>query len=410
MTAIQVNGLAKRFKIYHERHDTLKEAILLRKRSRYEELWALKDISFSVPSGQTIGFIGENGSGKSTLLKLFAGILRPDAGNLHVDGKISALLELGAGFHPELTGRENIYLNGAILRVSRRQVDAVFDQIVDFSGLREFIDQPVKNYSSGMYTRLGFAVAISVEPDVLLVDEVLAVGDQAFQNKCYDKIYQFQKEGKTIVFVSHDLNAIQKICNRVVFIDKGHIVADGAPAKVIGQYLAYVAEKDITGARARFTSKDGSRVGTGEAEIVSVKLLDKDGQEVSQIGSGDDCVIRLNVTFHEDVYDPAFGIAIRASDDTYLYDTNNIWRGKQSGLFKKNTKVIVDFSQKMALLGGEYTVSAAVAYPDATRFCDHRGYVLTFSVSDERRDRGIIDLASSVSVKDAATGKTVFTY
>lgn len=407
MPAIKVESVSKSFKIYQERHDTLKEAVLFRGRTRYETLWVLKDVSFEVPTGQTVGFIGENGSGKSTLLKMFAGIYKPEAGEITVSGKISALLELGAGFHPDLTGRENIYLNGAILRVPRRRIDEIFDSIVDFSGLREFINTPVKNYSSGMYTRLGFAVAISVEPDVLLVDEVLAVGDQAFQNKCYERIYRFKKEGKTIAFVSHDLNAIEKICDRVIFIDKGKIVADGDPAKVVGQYLDFVSDKDVKRDRSGFTSRDGSRVGTGEAEIVKVTMINSAGKNVAQIGSGETATVRLEVLFHQDVFNPTFGISIRAADNTYLYDVNNQRRGHKSGPFKKGTRVFVDFTEDFRLLGGEYTVSAAVAHADESRFCDHRGYVLSFSVRDDRRDRGLVDLSAKVKISDAVSGQTI---
>ncbi|MGA1516078.1 MAG: ABC transporter ATP-binding protein, partial [Ilumatobacteraceae bacterium] len=206
--AVAVHDLWKSFRLYHERNQFLKAAILRGRRARYEEFWALKDVSFEVPVGTTFGVIGSNGSGKSTLLKCLAGILVPERGSVEISGRISALLELGAGFHPELSGRENVFLNGAILGLSKKEIAARFDSIVDFAGLEDFIDTPVKNYSSGMFVRLGFAVAAHVEPEVLLVDEVLSVGDEAFQRKSAEKIEQFRREGRTIVFVSHGLGQV----------------------------------------------------------------------------------------------------------------------------------------------------------------------------------------------------------
>ncbi|MGA0789524.1 MAG: ABC transporter ATP-binding protein, partial [Ilumatobacteraceae bacterium] len=221
--AVAVHDLWKSFRLYHERNQFLKAAILRGRRARYEEFWALKDVSFEVPVGTTFGVIGSNGSGKSTLLKCLAGILVPERGSVEISGRISALLELGAGFHPELSGRENVFLNGAILGLSKKEIAARFDSIVDFAGLEDFIDTPVKNYSSGMFVRLGFAVAAHVEPEVLLVDEVLSVGDEAFQRKSAEKIEQFRREGRTIVFVSHGLGQVEQLCETVAWIDHGDL-------------------------------------------------------------------------------------------------------------------------------------------------------------------------------------------
>jgi ABC-2 type transport system ATP-binding protein len=242
-STIQVNDVWKRFRIYHEKHDTLKDAVIQRRRSVFEELWVLRGLSLAVPPGQTIGLIGENGSGKSTLLKMIAGILRPDKGSIDVNGKISALLELGAGFEPNLTGRENIYLNGAILQMTRKEINERFDRIVEFSELEKFIDTPVKNYSSGMHTRLGFSIAVNVDPDILLVDEVLAVGDESFRSKCDDVFFDFKQRGKTIVIVSHDLGAVKKFCDYCVWINDGQIAAEGDTKKVVDTYLAFVDDQ-----------------------------------------------------------------------------------------------------------------------------------------------------------------------
>jgi len=216
--AVDINKVTKRYRIYHEKIPSLKNTILRGKRTTYEEFLALDDISFSIKYGETFGIIGPNGSGKSTLLKLISNIIQPNSGKINIDGTVSALLELGAGFHPDLTGRENIYINSAILGMRKREVDKKFDQIVRFSELEKFIDTPVKNYSSGMYMRLGFSIAINVNPDILLVDEVLAVGDQSFQAKCYKAIYDIMKRGKTIIIVSHDLETISDLCSRVAFL------------------------------------------------------------------------------------------------------------------------------------------------------------------------------------------------
>ena len=231
--AVVVDDVWKSFRLYHERNQYLKAAVLRGRRARYEEFWALKGIDFEVPVGSTFGVIGSNGSGKSTLLKCLTGILHPEKGNVKINGRVSALLELGAGFHPELSGRENVYMNGAILGLTKKEINARFDDIVDFAGLPDFIDTPVKNYSSGMFVRLGFAVAAHVEPDVLLIDEVLSVGDESFQRKCAEKIEQFRRDGRTIVFVSHGLSQVEQLCETVAWIDKGDLKMVGPSGEVI---------------------------------------------------------------------------------------------------------------------------------------------------------------------------------
>src|SRR3954471_22553739 len=236
-TAVEVTGVSKRFRLYHERNQSLKAAFMRGRRAKFDEFWALQDVSFSVPAGKTYGLIGHNGSGKSTLLKCLAGILVPDKGSVRTRGKVSALLELGAGFHPELSGRDNVYLNGSILGMSKKQIDSQFDEIVDFAGLETFIDTPVKNYSSGMYVRLGFSVAINVDPEILLVDEVLAVGDEAFQRKCSEKFADLKESGKTIVVVSHALGAMQSLCDQLALLEHGNLVTVGPSQDVIDDYL-----------------------------------------------------------------------------------------------------------------------------------------------------------------------------
>ena len=236
MPAVRVEGVAKKFRLYHERAYSLKERIVNFRRARYEEFWALKDVSLEIAHGETAGLVGPNGSGKSTLLKLTAGIIRPTAGRIETHGRIASLLELGAGFHPDLTGRENVYLNASILGLTRKETDRHFDEIVAFSELETFIDTQVRHYSSGMYIRLGFAVAIHVNPQILIVDEVLAVGDESFQKKCLDRIRQFQSEGRTIVFVTHALGTVEDVCNRAFLLYQGRLAHEGDPREVVGEY------------------------------------------------------------------------------------------------------------------------------------------------------------------------------
>ncbi len=238
--AIEVRDVGKRFRLYHERNQSLKSAFMRRKVSDHEDFWALRDVSFTIPEGTTYGLIGSNGSGKSTLLKCLAKILYPDEGTISSHGRLAALLEVGSGFHPELSGRENIYLNGSILGMKRHEIDSKFDEIVDFSGIAPFIDQPVKNYSSGMYVRLGFSVAINVDPDILVVDEILAVGDAEFQEKCNDKFADFKRRGKTVVLVSHSLPTVSEMCDEAAWIEKGALRFDGAVDEAIGRYSSDV--------------------------------------------------------------------------------------------------------------------------------------------------------------------------
>lgn len=246
MDAIVVEHVSKHFRIFRGREDTLKGAFtrFFHSRVHPEEFWALRDVSFSVAQGETFGIIGENGSGKSTLLKLLCGILRPDQGSIGINGRVAGLLELGAGFHPDLTGRENIYLNGSLLGFSKSQIDRRFSEIVEFAELNDFIDTPIKHYSSGMYVRLGFAIAINVNPDILLIDEVLAVGDESFQHKSYARLEDFKRQGKTFILVTHDLGAVEKFCTQAMLMRQGRVVAVGSSRKAVDSYRGQVAEKE----------------------------------------------------------------------------------------------------------------------------------------------------------------------
>jgi ABC-2 type transport system ATP-binding protein len=313
--AVTIDHVTKRFRLYHERNQSMKAAILRGGRARYDDFLALRDVTFDVPRGTTLGLIGENGSGKSTLLKCIAQILFPDEGTITTRGKISALLELGAGFHPELSGRDNVYLNGAILGLSKKQLDDRFDDIVDFSGISQFIDSPVKNYSSGMYVRLGFSVAINVDPDVLLIDEVLAVGDAEFQQRCTDKIVDLKAQGRTIVVVSHSMESVRNLCDQVALLEHGRLVTVGRAVDVIDEYLVDVFHDE------EFDATDGARWGSGEIRIDRAELLGSDDRRVNLVQTGDELVVRMHYPAHESVRQPVFGIGIHAADGAYVAGT-----------------------------------------------------------------------------------------
>jgi len=290
--AISCEGVWKSFRIYHQRSNTIKERLLTRA-NHYEEFWALRDIDLEVPVGATLGIIGSNGSGKSTLLKTMARILSPNKGRVRVNGMISALLELGIGFHPELTGRENVYLNGSLLGQTHRDVDARYDDIVEFAGIGDFMDMPTKNYSSGMYARLAFAAAVSVDPEILLVDEVLSVGDEEFQMRCYERIAEFRSQGRTIVLVSHSLESIRSLCSQAVWIDGGVMKETGEANEVVARYLA-----DIHGSPDHQQHPEShmpvERFGSGEAVITGVRFLDGDGEPVGTLRTGDPLTISID--------------------------------------------------------------------------------------------------------------------
>jgi ABC-2 type transport system ATP-binding protein len=314
--AISVDDVWKKFRLYHERNQSIKAMLLRGRRARFEEFDALKGVSFEIPEGSTFGLIGENGSGKSTLLKCMARILRPDRGSITTQGKISALLELGAGFHPELSGRENVYLNGAILGMTKRQIDQRFDEIVAFAGLERFIDTPVKNYSSGMYVRLGFAVAINVDPDILLVDEVLAVGDEQFQRKCSEKFAEFKESGKTIVIVSHALGTMRALCDEVALLEHGSLIDVGPAGQVVDAYLGDVHDDRIA------DGEHGVRWGSGEAAITGIELLDASGASVTTVRTGDAVTFRLHYKFAQPIDQPIFGLAIYTIDGVHVTGPN----------------------------------------------------------------------------------------
>jgi len=323
-TAVAVEHVSKKFRVYHERNQTLKSAIMRRRRSVHEDFWALDDVTFDIPEASTFALVGDNGSGKSTLLKCMAQILYPNAGKITANGKLAALLEVGSGFHPELSGRDNVYLNGSILGMTRPEIDRKFDEIVDFSGVEEFIDQPVKNYSSGMYVRLGFSVAINVDPEILLVDEVLAVGDSAFQEKCGEKFAQFRREGRTVVLVSHSMPQLRAMADQAAWLQHGKLMEVGPAGGVLERYL------DSTRDSTRVDEKGRSHWGTGEIIVEDVEVIGADGPG-SPVRTGEDLTIRVHYRAEEPVTDPVIGVGIESTDGTYLWASNTVDHGPRLG-------------------------------------------------------------------------------
>ena len=377
--AVVVDGASKRFRLYHELNQSLKSMVLRRKRSTYEEFWALDDVSFEIPAGTTFGLIGENGSGKSTLLKCMAKILRPDHGTVSTVGKVSALLELGAGFHPELSGRDNVYLNGSILGLSAAQIDARFEEIVDFAGLGQFIDTPVKNYSSGMYVRLGFSVAINVDPDVLLVDEVLAVGDEQFQRKCAEKFADLKDRGKTIVLVSHALGMVGDLCDEVALLEHGKLIAVGESRDVIEGYLDQVYDEQEAGADAKPLRSKGS----SDGRIQMIEVLDAAERPLARLRTGDTVLFRIHYRADQVVERPVFGIAIDSHDGTLVTGPTT-----RDSLLQPESVVgegHVDFRlERLPLLPGSYEIGASLFDLTRSRGFDRRTRILRFDVDPGR--------------------------
>lgn len=344
-SAIKVEGVSKRFRIYHERNQSVKSAIMRRGRAKYEDFWALSDIDLEIPSGGTFGLVGHNGSGKSTLLKCLARILVPDKGRVSVNGRISALLELGAGFHPELSGRDNIYLNGAILGLSKRDLDAKYDEIVQFAGLEQFIDTPVKNYSSGMYVRLGFSVAINVDPDILLVDEVLAVGDQAFQQRSAAKFQEFKDAGKTIVVVSHSLGSVREICDRVAWLDHGRVLESGETDEIVARYAEVAGVQD-----------DSSAAWTREAELTSVTFAS--GEREETIAALDPVAITIRWEATREIRDAEIRLSLRHHGGGVVADTTTAERGSMR--IEPGTGAATLTVGSLTLAAGTYVLDATL--------------------------------------------------
>ncbi len=397
MVAVSCRGVSKAFRIYHERNQSLKQVAIRRKRLRFEEFWAIRDVTFEIEEGSSFGIIGSNGAGKSTTLKVLAQILQPDRGEVEVKGRVSALLELGAGFHPELSGRENVFLNGAILGLPKKTLTDRFDQIVDMSGLERFIDNPVKTYSSGMYARLGFSVAVNVDPEVLLIDEVLAVGDESFQRKCGEKIASMRSEGRTIVLVSHGLSQVQMLCDKALWIDAGGVREIGSAPDVVNSYLrsvASVTEPD---------EQDRVHTGTGEARVTAVRFLDDFGREIKHPSCGSPLVIEVIVEANQRIVSPVIGIWIVRTDGVlvsgtrtqHVFDIAEIPRG---------TSVFQYRVENFGLVPAGYFLSVAVSDDSVQHLYDVCERMCTFDVlpsGSHQVQIGVSSIVGSWSAKQS---------
>ncbi|HUR81456.1 MAG TPA: ABC transporter ATP-binding protein [Thermoanaerobaculia bacterium] len=397
--AISVENVTKNYRLWGRRSQfaTLKSALLKRELAPAADasVHALRDVSFSVDKGEAFGIIGRNGSGKSTLLKLVSGILKPTTGKLTVNGRIAALIELGAGFHPEITGRENIFINGIMLGLTRREIEQRYEKIVEFSGIREFIDQPVKTYSSGMYVRLGFAVAVHVDPDVLLIDEVLSVGDEEFSAKCVAKIQEMKYRGVTLLFVTHQLDQVRTLCDRAMWLDHGQLEAIGDPMRVVDAYLQEVSGSatavpppaEETPAEPEKSENDEERWGSGEIVIRHVALTDHDGRELVALGAGTPVVFDLDVDARAPQDDFVFGLGIYHADGTCVYGTNTDVEGYAPQHIEGAVRVRFVIAS-LDLVAGTYRLDVAVHTRNGRAF-DYRRNVVRLVVGSRVHDIGV---------------------
>lgn len=395
MNAVSVENVTKLYRRYGRKRSsgTLKSALLSgRARSAADDsVPALVEVSFEVRRGEMVGIVGANGSGKSTLLKLLAGIVRPTSGRVSVDGRLAALLELGAGFHPEISGRENIEINGLLLGLSRRQIADRFEEIVRFAELEEFLDAPLKTYSSGMAVRLGFSIAAHCDPDVLLVDEVLAVGDEAFSHRSLEKFAEFERAGKTILVVSHDLSLVADRCRRALWLDRGRLVADGPAAETVARYRESVAaeegERRLADARREEPQAPARRIGSGAARVTGVRLLDGAGRAAGALRSGDPALLEMEVEAPAELSDFVFGFGIATVSGESVFGVNTDLDGFLPARFGGRGRVVLEIPA-LALAPGAYSVDAAVHARDGAPY-DYRRDVLRFEVTSDRRATGV---------------------
>ena len=428
--AIKVDNVSKLYKLYNNPMDRLKESLGISKKQAYKEHFALHEVSFDIKKGETIGIIGTNGSGKSTILKIITGVLNPTHGNLEINGRISALLELGAGFNMEYTGVENVYLNGAMIGFSKEEIDAKLDAILDFADIGDFVYQPVKTYSSGMFVRLAFAVAINIEPEILIVDEALSVGDVFFQNKCYRKFEEFKAQGKTILFVSHDLGSISKYCDRVILLNKGHKLGEGAPGPIIDLYkkvLVDQLEDDTTEVQTEnieetnkqaeekiakqsqeaswkqnlLINPDSQEYGDKGVEIADFALVDDKGVYTSTLLKNKKFQVKVKIRANKNVEEPIVAFTIRDLRGTDITGTNTMYEHADIGPLRKGEEKIITFTQNLDIQGGEYLLSIGCTRYESDGFqVYHRLYdVCSLTIVSDKNTVGFYDMNSKVFVE-----------
>lgn len=423
--AIEVKDITKNFKIYYDKGSTIKEKVVSSKRRKFEKREILKGISFDVKKGEAIGLIGENGCGKSTTLKLLTKIMYPDSGSIEMHGRISSLIELGAGFHPDMSGMENIFINASIFGLTRKEIESRLDDIIAFSELESFIDNPVRTYSSGMYMRLAFSVAINVDAEILLIDEILGVGDAGFQAKCFNKLREIKAAGTTIVIVSHAMSQIEQICDRSIWIHDGVIRAEGTPREIHPQYMSYMGEKrqaiaekeakrqaEKSGQETAHTespkedqekednsaeqTEDKKRWGNGNASITKVEVLDKDGNKKSVFRTGSDIVVQISFQIKKKVRNAIVGIAIFRSDGVYCYGTNTLI-DKLDGYSLEKDGIAKIYLKQVNFLPGKYFMDLAITSEDGYDADYYKGAAIVEFFSDID-DLGVVRIGHEWSI------------
>lgn len=416
--AIKVDRVSKVYRLYDKPSDRVKDALGLSKKKHYKEHYALNGVSFDIKKGESIGIIGTNGSGKSTILKIITGVLNPTGGEVTVNGRISALLELGAGFNMEYTGIENVYLNGTMCGFTKEEVDARLQDILDFADIGDFVNQPCKTYSSGMFVRLAFAVAINIDPEILIVDEALSVGDVFFQAKCYKKFEEFKEMGKTILFVSHDLSSISKYCDRVILLNKGDKVAEGGPKEMVNLYKRFLVKQenvnggDVADKSAAQTSAENwksnytinpnvDEYGTGAANIIDFGLIDEDGRCTNSIIKGTTFQIKSKVRFFEPVANPIFTFTFKNVQGTAVTGSNTMIEKVDIGTAQPGEIYVATFEQNMSLQGGEYLLSiSCTGYANGEFQVYHRLYdVINVTVISDKDTVGFYDMNSKTRIE-----------
>ncbi len=363
--------------------------------------WAVKNINFTLQPGESMGIIGPNGAGKTTILKLLSKVTFPTSGLIEMNGRFSALIELGAGFHPELSGRENVFLNGTILGMRKAEIQKRFDDIVQFAGIEKFIDTPVKRYSSGMYARLGFSVAAHVDPQILLVDEVLAVGDMAFQKKCYERMQQLIQNGTTLIFVSHNMRAIQKVCERSLVLYRGQIAFTGSSADATAEYsnILRKAAADFQDVSSEDINEGiGQQIMTHEAVIEKIEMIKQNNEPASTFTSGEDVTVRAMISFSKDAPAPVIACSIRHPDGQVVYDFTTEWAGIKTPDFSAMTSAVIEFPLQLNLSAGSYFLGVNLAYKDLSKYYDRIDRGLDFVVVSNSGARGFAELHAGFSV------------
>ena len=403
MNALACSEVWKTFRLPQDRPTTLKQRALHPRRSRAATtLKALHDVSFEVAPGEFFGVIGRNGSGKSTLLKCLAGIYQPTRGRVSVSGRVSPFIELGVGFNPELTAHDNVVVNAALLGISPSEARAGFEDVIRFAELEEFVDLKLKNYSSGMYVRLGFAAAIQADADTYLVDEVLAVGDARFQEKCFDTFRQLKREGRTVVYVTHDLGSVERFSDRALLLERGRVAAIGEPREVTQIYRQHNLEEEQADTASEPETKARDRWGDGAAEIVDCWFEDSSGEQQTVLRQGEPATFRARVRFLEPMAEPIFGAIFKNEEADHSFVTNTMFDNLETGHFAAGEEAVYALTFDVHLVDGRHTVSPAIAHNDGARFADWREDALSFLVRGEQYSGGIVDLPHTSSVERGA--------